>query len=104
MRVLTASRILISFCVSLLLLYIVFLAGIEQTSSRAGCIVVAVFVHYFTLTSMAWMAVEAANLYLKLVKVFGVEMQNFMIRASIAAWGRLNLSLVNLLLNFACQR
>ncbi|XP_038051051.1 uncharacterized protein LOC119724185 [Patiria miniata] len=87
LRALEASRILISFCFSLLLLYLVFLAGVENTSNRAGCITAAVLMHYFVLTSMAWMGVEAANLYLKLVKVFNSDVQHFMIKASIVAWG-----------------
>ena len=87
MRATTAGRILISFCVSLLCLYLVFLAGVEQTSTRVGCILAAVLMHYFALTSMAWMGVEAANLYLKLVKVFNSEVEHFMIKASAAAWG-----------------
>ncbi|XP_038044290.1 uncharacterized protein LOC119718928 [Patiria miniata] len=85
----TASRILISFCCSLLLLYLVFLAGVEKTSSssRAGCIAAAVLMHFFALTSVAWMGVEAANLYLKLVKIFNADVQHFMIKASLVAWG-----------------
>ncbi|XP_022103274.1 uncharacterized protein LOC110986009 [Acanthaster planci] len=83
----TPGRILISLCLSLLCLYLVFLAGIEQTSSRSGCIAAAVLMHYFTLTSMAWMGVEAANLYLKVVKVFGSDVSHFMVKASIVAWG-----------------
>ncbi|XP_038077171.1 uncharacterized protein LOC119745019 [Patiria miniata] len=85
----TASHILISFCCSLLLLYLVFLAGVEKTSSssRAGCIAAAVLMHYFALTSVAWMGVEAANLYLKLVKIFNADVEHFMIKASLVAWG-----------------
>ncbi|XP_038077173.1 uncharacterized protein LOC119745021 [Patiria miniata] len=85
----TASRILIRFCCSLLLLYLVFLAGVEKTfsSSRAGCIAAAVLMHYFALTSVAWMGVEAASLYLKLVKKFNADVQHFMIKASLVAWG-----------------
>ncbi|XP_038049732.1 uncharacterized protein LOC119723239 [Patiria miniata] len=83
----TPSRILVCFSFSLLCLYLVFLIGIEQTSSRIGCIIVAVLMHYFTLSSMAWMGVEATNLYLKLVKVFNSNVEHFMVKASIAAWG-----------------
>ncbi|XP_038061125.1 uncharacterized protein LOC119731913 [Patiria miniata] len=83
----TPSRILVCFSFSLLCLYLVFLVGIEQTSSRIGCIIVAVLMHYFTLSSMAWMGVEATNLYLKLVRVFNSNVEHFMVKASIAAWG-----------------
>ena len=84
------SRILVSFACSLLCLYTVFLVGIEQTSSRVGCIIVAILIHYFTLASVVWMGVEAFNLYLKLVKVFNADVRNFMIKASILAWGECN--------------
>ncbi|XP_038064975.1 adhesion G-protein coupled receptor F1-like [Patiria miniata] len=83
----TPSRILVCFSFSLLCLYLVFLIGIEQTSSRIGCIIVAVLMHYFTLSSMAWMGVEATSLYLKLVRVFNSNVVHFMVKASIAAWG-----------------
>lgn len=84
------SRILVSFASSLVCLYTVFLVGIEQTSSHVGCIIVAILIHYFTLSSVVWMGVEASNLYLKLVKVFGSDVRHFMSKASIVAWGECN--------------
>ncbi|XP_022103955.1 adhesion G-protein coupled receptor G4-like [Acanthaster planci] len=88
LRVKIPSRILICLCFSLLCLYLIFLVGIEQTSSGNGCLVVAVLLHYFTLASMAWMAVEATNMYLLLVKVINtISMRRFMLHASLAAWG-----------------
>ncbi|XP_022099612.1 adhesion G-protein coupled receptor G2-like [Acanthaster planci] len=83
----TASHILIWFCLSLLCLYAVFLFGIEQTSSRVVCIVMAVLMHYFALTSVFWMGVEATNLYLKLIRVFRADVKHFMIKAFVVAWG-----------------
>ncbi|XP_022084125.1 uncharacterized protein LOC110975718 [Acanthaster planci] len=87
LRAKTPSRILVCFCLTLLCLYLVFLVGVEQTSSRAGCIIAAVLLHYLSLASMAWMSVEATNLYLKLVKIFNSDVKHFMIKAGIAAWG-----------------
>ena len=87
------QRILISLCVALLGLYIVFLAGVDATGSRVGCIIVAVLLHYFTLASLMWMAVEAVNMYLLFVKVLNAYVSKFMIKASIVAWGKsVNLS------------
>ena len=82
---------MISFCFSLLFLYVVFIIGIEQTKPVAGCIVVAVLLHYFTLTSIAWMAVEAFVMYISFVKVVGrwAHISKFLLKASLLAWGKL---------------
>ncbi|XP_071810522.1 uncharacterized protein [Asterias amurensis] len=81
------GRILICLSLSLLCLYTIFLIGIEQTATRAGCILVAVLIHYFTLASLAWMAVEATNLYMFLVKVVNLGLRHFLVKASLLAWG-----------------
>ncbi|XP_022103941.1 uncharacterized protein LOC110986402 [Acanthaster planci] len=81
------QQILVSFCFALAGLYLVFLVGIEATSPQAGCIIVAVLIHYFTLASIAWMAVEATNMYLLFVKILNANVSHFLIKASIAAWG-----------------
>ena len=76
---------------SLLLLLIVFLIGIERTSSMRSCRTVAALLHYFILTTFLWMGVEAANLYQMFVKIFHTQTRSqkgFLIRASTIAWGR----------------
>ena len=78
---------MISFCVSLLLLYLVFVIGIDKTSPRHGCTVVSVLIHYFSLTSVSWMGVEATNMYILFVKVMGVHISKFLLKASLVAWG-----------------
>ena len=80
-------KILISLCVSLLALLIVFLVGIENTSDKVGCQVVAALLHYFLLTTFFWMGVEAFNIYQMFVKVFrkGSE-KRFLLRSSLVAW------------------
>ena len=82
-------KILISLCVSLLALLIVFLVGIEKTSNKVGCQVVAVLLHYFLLTTFFWMGVEAVNIYQMFVKVFrkGSE-RRFLLRSTLVAWGK----------------
>ncbi|XP_072042166.1 adhesion G-protein coupled receptor G6-like [Amphiura filiformis] len=80
-------HILIHFCVSLVFLYFIFLAGIDASKSAVGCTIVAALLHYFTLTTVAWMGVEARNMYLTLVKVFDAETPNFMAWACGVAWG-----------------
>ena len=91
-RKLRSSRqriILIHFCFSLLFLYVVFISGIDTAvGSDVGCVTVAALIHYFTLTTMMWMGVEARNLYSKLVTVFEPESDWFMKVASLIAWGK----------------
>ncbi|XP_071854190.1 uncharacterized protein [Apostichopus japonicus] len=79
-------QILINHCISLLLLYIVFLAGIDSNISFV-CMASAILLHYFMLTTMFWMAVEAHNMYMYLVKVFQRDVRRFILKASILAWG-----------------
>ena len=61
-----------------------------KTKAELPCVVVAVLLHYFTLTSVAWMGVEAINMYLLFVKVVGVHISKFMWKSSVAAWGELD--------------
>ena len=83
------SKILISLSTSLLVLLIVFLAGIAKTSNRTGCQLTAVLLHYFTLATFTWMGVEGFNIYQMFVKVFQKESQKrFLIQASMVGWGK----------------
>ncbi|XP_072048309.1 adhesion G-protein coupled receptor G2-like [Amphiura filiformis] len=89
LRMKLPQRIFISFCSSLLSLYIVFVIGIEQTKSATGCVIVSMLLHYFTLTTTLWMGVEGHMMYMKLVQVFkkGAHISKMMLKASIMAWG-----------------
>ena len=69
-------------------LNLVFLTGIEATGPAVGCTIVAVLIHFFTLASVAWMAVEATNMYLLFVKVTNAMVSHFMMIASATAWGK----------------
>ena len=89
LRTTRPRQILIHFCFALFFLYLIFLAGIDASHSAIGCTFVAALLHYFTLTTVAWMGVEARNMYLTLVKVFDAETPHFMARACAAGWGKL---------------
>ena len=80
-------QILICLCFALLGLYVVYLAGIEAKETGFGCAVVAVLIHYFTLASVVWMAVEATNMYLLFVRVYNAQVSRFLFMASLAGWG-----------------
>ncbi|XP_022110684.1 adhesion G-protein coupled receptor G2-like [Acanthaster planci] len=80
-------RILINLCFALLGLYVIFLTGIEAPPCGTWCSIVAVLMHYFTLAAILWMAVEAINLYLLLVRLMTGNVTHFMKKACTAAWG-----------------
>ncbi|XP_072029067.1 adhesion G-protein coupled receptor G6-like isoform X2 [Amphiura filiformis] len=66
----TTGRLLICLSLSLLCLYVVFAAGVrrENVDSNVKCNLVAALLHYFTLTSVAWMSVESYTAYLWIVQ------------------------------------
>ncbi|XP_030839477.1 adhesion G-protein coupled receptor G2-like [Strongylocentrotus purpuratus] len=94
LRTKQTSQIFICLCLTLLCLYTTFVVMISLDSIRyyrevrAGpCGLLTALVHYFVLSSIAWMGVEGYNTYLMIVKIFNTYIQNFMIKAFFAAWG-----------------
>ncbi len=81
------QKVLFSLSLSLLAVYVVFLAGIRETSNYKVCVAVAALLHYFLLAAFAWMLVEATLLYMRFVKVFDTYIENFIVKASVPAWG-----------------
>ena len=86
----TPQKILICLSFTLLCLYVVFVVGIGQTDESIVCAIIAALLHYWTLSSVCWMGVQAVNMYFKLVKILpsGYENPHFMLMASLAAWGK----------------
>ena len=88
MRKTLPQKLLISLCLSLMALIIVFLAGADRTSSRLGCQCIAAILHYLILTTFFWTAVEAFTLYKKFIKIFNSgDESKYFFRASLIAWG-----------------
>ncbi|XP_030850108.1 adhesion G-protein coupled receptor G7 [Strongylocentrotus purpuratus] len=89
------NQIFICLCLTLLCLYTTFVIMISLDSIRgyrevqAGpCGFLTALVHFFVLSSIAWMGVEGYNTYIIIiVKIVNTYIQNFMIKASLAAWG-----------------
>ncbi|KAH9523813.1 hypothetical protein Btru_047102 [Bulinus truncatus] len=81
------QQTLFQLSLALISSWIVFLAGIKQTSSHAGCIVVAVLLHYFILASFMWMLMEGILQYLLFVKVLNSYFSHYMWKTAIPAWG-----------------
>ena len=87
-------KILINLCISMLALLLIFLFGVDKSSSRTTCQIMAALLHYFTLTTFCWTLVEAYNLYKNFVKIFNMGGSNkkFMYLAMSFAWGMFSLS------------
>ncbi|XP_036355741.1 adhesion G-protein coupled receptor G2-like [Octopus sinensis] len=86
---LMASKILINLCVSLAITTLIFLVGMQPYASKKlpACKAVAALLHYFLLTSLMWMAVEALHVFLAAVVVFKTFQSHFLLTSSIVAWG-----------------
>ena len=82
------QRVLVNLAVSMLLSWVVFLAGFERVESHVGCLAVAALLHYLILASFLWMLMEGVLAYLLFVKVFGTPVSHYMVKASLFAWGK----------------
>ncbi|KAL5010499.1 hypothetical protein ScPMuIL_012804 [Solemya velum] len=87
MRASRGQKVLFYLALSMLCSMIVFIVGINRTEHRIGCIIVAVLLHYFILVTFMWMLMEAILQYLRLVKVLGTYIPNFIGKAAVTAWG-----------------
>jgi G protein-coupled receptor 112/deleted-in-malignant-brain-tumors protein 1/hemicentin len=85
------GQILINLSLALIGVYLFFLIGGLVTSVPTLCGISSALLHYFLLVYFGWTAVEAVWLYLKLVKVFGIQSltSKFTIKAGIPTWGEL---------------
>ncbi|XP_031565167.1 adhesion G-protein coupled receptor G2-like, partial [Actinia tenebrosa] len=79
-------RIHLNLVIALMLAQVVFLSGVKATEIKLLCQFIAGTLHYLFLASFIWMLLEGVHLYLKVVRVFGVE--NVKIRYyCIIGWG-----------------
>ena len=51
------------------------------------CGIVAGFMHFFLLSTIAWTGVEALNIYMLIVRIFDTYIEHFVIKAGLVAWG-----------------
>jgi uncharacterized membrane protein len=80
--------VVLNLSLALLLAYVTFLAGIDKTANRDGCVTAGAFIHYFFLVAFAWQAVEGFLLY----KVFVATDANshfthFQSKTAALSWG-----------------
>ena len=74
---------------------VVFAVGIEQIEVYAGCVLVSVLIHYFTLVAVMWMGAEALLMFQKLVIVFVQISKCFMVTVSLVCWCKLTLTCIS---------
>ena len=75
-----------------ILLFTFGINGITDSDSLDLCKAIASLLHYFLLSSIVWMSIEAYNLYQDLVKVFDttlISQNEFMCRAGVVGWSKL---------------
>lgn len=89
-----SGQILLNLCLSLLALNLSFIIGsFESTWSQYDCcLMMAILIHYFVLTSLSWMAVEAIHIYHLLIYVFASRETHYMLKRFAAAWGKIGLN------------
>ncbi|XP_072296710.1 adhesion G-protein coupled receptor G6 isoform X2 [Eucyclogobius newberryi] len=83
------SKILMNLSASLLCLNLTFLldSWLASLSSDWLCVSVAVFLHYFLLTSFTWMGLESIHMYIALVKVFNTYIRKYILKFCLVGWG-----------------
>ena len=87
------KRMMINLCISLLLLYIVFAAGIKKYpgETKEACTAVAALLHYLTLSSIGWMLAEAVTMFINFAHFSFISFIKLKARrAAIFAWGKRN--------------
>uniref|UniRef100_A0A8C2XN93 Adhesion G-protein coupled receptor G6 n=1 Tax=Cyclopterus lumpus TaxID=8103 RepID=A0A8C2XN93_CYCLU len=83
------SKILMNLSTSLLFLNMVFLLDgwLASLGTDWLCLSVAVFLHYFLLTTFTWMGLESIHMYIALVKVFNTYIRRYILKFCIVGWG-----------------
>ncbi|XP_071800900.1 adhesion G-protein coupled receptor G6-like isoform X2 [Asterias amurensis] len=86
------AKVLVNFVISLILVNLFFIAGSLTAEFKDYlidelCTAMAICLHFSLLAAMAWMAVQAFNLYMALVKVFEVYYSHFILKIMLGGWG-----------------
>ncbi|KAM9551857.1 adhesion G-protein coupled receptor G6-like isoform 30-T30 [Salvelinus alpinus] len=83
------SKILMNLSTSLLFLNMLFLLDgwLASFEMEGLCVAVAVFLHFFLLTSFTWMGLESIHMYIALVKVFNTYIRRYILKFCIVGWG-----------------
>jgi len=78
-------------CAALLGFYLSFVAASLKSRVPLPNVICGIFsalLHYFMLAYFFWTAAESVLLYLKLVKVFGISITHYVLKAAIVSWSK----------------
>lgn len=83
------NQILLCLIFSLLGLYTFFMLviGLGPGLPRIPCGILAALLHFFALSSLAWMGIEGVNVYLLFVRIINSYIPRFIRKAAIFGWG-----------------
>ena len=81
-----ATKLHIQLSLALMCMLVVFVAGIDHTENKAGCVTVGVLLHYFLLAAWMWMGAESLMLFQKLVIVFVNITTKYLFILSLICW------------------
>lgn len=84
------NQILLCLIISLLGLYTFFMLviGLGPGLPRIPCGILAALLHFFALSSLAWMGIEGVNVYLLFVRIINSYIPRFIRKAAIFGWGK----------------
>lgn len=80
------GQLLLNLCFALLGVYFGYIFALHSTKVPVLCAIAGAVLQYFLLVMFIAMAVEALNLYIKLVIVLGKGIQNYVIKAILVSW------------------
>ncbi|XP_022094807.1 adhesion G-protein coupled receptor G2-like isoform X2 [Acanthaster planci] len=86
------AKVLVNFVISLIFVNVFFIAASVTAEFRESapdelCMALAVCLHFSLLAAMAWMAIQAFNMYMALVRVFATYYSHFLLKMVIVGWG-----------------
>ncbi|XP_063078921.1 adhesion G-protein coupled receptor G5-like isoform X3 [Engraulis encrasicolus] len=84
-----SRRVHVNLAAALILLNGHFLPNswVASLAAPAGCVYIALLLHYSLLATFAWMAVEGFHLYMLLVRVFNIYIRRYLLKLALFAWG-----------------
>ena len=88
MRKTNPPKILLNLCIAYVLMLVVYIAGVPRTESRHGCQAVAFILQYFQTCVFTWCAVEGFASYRGIVRPMDTEIEKFIWKAIVFAWGK----------------
>ena len=68
-RIRPTTMTLVNICICLVAVYFFYIVGVGRASYGPTCDAMTFLLHYFTLTSMAWMTVNAVEMYKAFTRV-----------------------------------